>query len=57
MTDALKVMLNNESLETLLRSNLSCFMGKNITQELLKELTLQIIESIEYLIHHMDEKK
>lgn len=57
MTDALKMMLNNESLETLLRSNLSCFMGKNITQELLKELTLQIIESIEYLIHHTDEKK
>lgn len=55
MTDELKIMLDNESLGTLLRSNLSCFMGKTITQELLNELTVQIIESIDYFLNKKEQ--
>lgn len=50
MTQDIMDKFDNESLTTLLRSNLSCFMGKNITQELLNELTLQIIESIDFFL-------
>ena len=48
-------MLNNEELSTLLRSNLACHLGKMFTQELLDDVTLQIIESIDYLIDKKDE--
>ena len=52
MIEEIRIKLDNESLGTLLRSNLSCHMGKNITQELLIELAEQIIESIEYFINN-----
>lgn len=52
MTEEIRIKLDNESLGTLLRSNLSCHMGKNITQELLTELAAQIIESIDYFINN-----
>lgn len=51
MSNELKIKLDPMSLATLLRSNLSCFMGKTITQELLNELTLQIIDSISFFIN------
>lgn len=51
MAEEIRIKLDNDSLTTLLRSNLSCFMGKNITQELLNELTKQIIESIEFFLN------
>lgn len=51
MTDELKIMLDNDSLSTLLRSNLSCHLGKTITQELLNEITHQIIESIHFFLN------
>lgn len=54
MTEEIRIKLDNESLTTLLRSNLSCYMGKNITQELLTELTKQIIESIDFYINKKD---
>jgi len=54
MTEELRIKLDNDSLTTLLRSNLSCFMGKNITQDLLNELTIQIIESIDYFINQKE---
>ena len=49
--DKLQILLNNESLSTLLRSNLSCHMGKNINQDLLGEITQQIIESIDFFLN------
>jgi len=55
MTDEIKIALNNDSLATLLRSNLSCHMGKMITQESLGELTNQIIESIEFFLNKKEE--
>jgi len=52
-----KILLNAENLSTLLRSNLSCFMAKTITSELLDEITLQIIESIDYFLNQDAENK
>lgn len=54
MTDEFKIKLDDESLTTLIRSNLSCHMGKIITQELLADLTKQIVESIDYFINKLD---
>jgi len=54
MTEEIRIKLDNDSLTTLLRSNLSCFMGKSITQDLLNELIIQIIESIDYFINQKD---
>lgn len=41
-------ILQKSALESFLRINLSCHMGKIITQELLTELSTQMIESIDY---------
>ncbi len=51
----LKIQLNTESLTTLLRSNISCHANKMINQELIDQLTAQIIESIDYFINKPDE--
>jgi hypothetical protein len=53
--EAVKISLNTESLTTLLRSNISCHMNKTLTQELMEQLTAQIIESIDYFINKSDE--
>ena len=53
--DLVKIKLNTESLTTLLRSNISCHMNKTLTQELMEQLTAQIIESIDYFINKSDE--
>lgn len=50
-----KITLNTENLTTLLRSNISCHLNKTLTQELMNELTAQIIESIDYFINKSDE--
>jgi hypothetical protein len=51
MDGEIKIMLNDESLATLLRSNLSCHIGKTLTQESLNDVTQQIIESITYFLN------
>lgn len=53
--DVVRIKLNTESLTTLLRSNISCHMNKTLTQELMEQLTAQIIESIDYFINKGDE--
>lgn len=53
--DLVKIKLNTESLTTLLRSNLSCYMNKIMTQEVLEQLTSQIIESIDYFINKTED--
>lgn len=55
MTEEIRIKMDNESLGILLRSNLSCYMGKNITQDLLFELAEQIIESIDYFINQKED--
>lgn len=54
MADEIKIELNKESLTTLLRSNLSCFLGQTITQDLLQELVCQIADSIDYFMTSND---
>lgn len=56
MTKEMKIKINNDSLGTLLRSNISCHMGKVITQDVLIGLTQQIIDSIEYFLNKKEEK-
>lgn len=50
------IKLNNTSLAIILRANLSCYLGKVITQEHLSNITLQIIESIDFILNKQDEK-
>ena len=52
---SVKININAESLTTLLRSNISCHMNKTLTQELMEQLTAQIVESIDYFINKSDE--
>ena len=49
--EAVKISLNTESLTTLLRSNISCHMNKILTQELMEQLTAQIVESIDFFLN------
>ena len=55
MNEELRVKLNNDSLGTLLRSNISCHMGKIMNQEVMAELTQQIIDSIDYFLNKKDD--
>ena len=48
---SVKINLNAESLTTLLRSNISCHMNKILTQELMEQLTAQIVESIDFFLN------
>ena len=56
MTDQIKQILDNESLSTLLRSNLCCYMGKTMTKDSLEEITTQIVESISFLLNKPEDK-
>jgi hypothetical protein len=55
MDNEIKIMINNESLTSLIRSNLCCHIGKTITQESINEITEQIIESINYFLNKKDQ--
>lgn len=46
-----KFLLNDESLGTLLRLNLSCYLGKNMTCDSLNKLSMQIVESINFVLN------
>jgi parvulin-like peptidyl-prolyl isomerase len=46
----------NDSLDRLLRSNISLHINKTITPVLLDELVEQIIDSIEYLLNEQEVK-
>ena len=54
MTEQIKQMIDNESLAKLLRSNLSCYMGENMTQEKLNKIALDIVESIGFVLNNTD---
>lgn len=55
MTDQIKIMLDNDSLAVLLRSNLSCHMGKTMTKESLDEISSQIVESINFFLNKSED--
>jgi hypothetical protein len=54
--DEIKDMIQDESLATLLRSNLSCYLGKTMTLDSLDQITTQIVESIVYSIGKTGDK-
>lgn len=49
------IKLNPERLAALLKSNISCHLNKPLTQELIDELTLQIVDSIDYFINKKED--
>ena len=54
MIDAINITLNTAKLSTLLRSNISCYIDKPLTYQLIDILTEQIIDSIDYFINKKD---
>lgn len=56
MTEQIKEMISNESLAKLLRSNLSCYIGENITRDKLDKIALDIVESIDFVLNNPDAK-
>lgn len=54
--DEIKDMIQDESLATLLRSNLSCYLGKTMTLDSLDQITTQIVESIVYSMGKSEDK-
>jgi hypothetical protein len=54
--DDVKDMIHDESLAKLLRSNLSCYIGKSMTVESLDEITKQIVESINFSLRELGGK-
>ncbi len=55
MTDEIMITLNKERLGSLVKSNISCHANKIITQELIDDITRQIIDSIEFFINKKDD--
>lgn len=51
MVEEIREMLDNESMITLVRSNLSYHFGKILDVYNIDEITCQIVESINYLIN------
>ena len=49
------IKLNQELLRGLLRSNICCHLNKPLTEELIEELTQQIIDSIDYFLNNAEE--
>ena len=47
--------MNKELMESLLRSNMACFLNKPLTEELAGQLIKQIIESIGYFLNKDEE--
>lgn len=54
--DEVKDMIQDESLAVLLRSNLSCYLGKTMTIDSLDQITQQIVESIVYSLGKAEDK-
>lgn len=55
MTDEIMITLNKERLGSLVKSNISCHANKMLTQELIDDITNQIIDSVEFFINKRDE--
>lgn len=51
--DQVKPLIEDESLVTLLRTNIAEHLGKEMTREALNDLAFQIIESIDYKLKNL----
>ncbi len=54
MTEQITVKINAELLKSLIRTNISCYLTRPLTVEVLEEMTNKIIESIEYFLNKKD---
>lgn len=48
--------ISKDILETLIHSNLACHLNQMLTIDLIKKLTIQTLDSINYLINTKTEK-
>lgn len=55
MPNESKITLDNDALISLLRSNLACHMGKNLTRDVREEIIVQIIEQIDYFLNESNQ--
>ena len=55
MQEEIKITVNREALGTLLRSNLSCYIGKAVTRESLDDMSQQILDSIDYFLNQKED--
>lgn len=46
---------NKDVLETIIRNNLSCYYDKPLTNDLIKVITQQIVDSIDYILSKNNE--
>ena len=51
MTHAIHIKLDNNLLEKLLHTNLATHLGKTLTQDVLNDVTKEIIESIDFFLN------
>ncbi len=49
------LVINNDALSALIKSNIACYFNKSLTQELIDTLTKQIVDSIDYFIDSTNE--
>ncbi len=45
-TESLKIILNQEGITNVMRSNLCCFYNKTLTEELIDTITKQLVEAL-----------
>jgi len=50
--EQVRPLIEDESLVSLLRTNIAGHLGKEMTKDALDELTVQIIESIDYKLNN-----
>ena len=49
--DETTLIIDRALLANLIKSNLSCHVNKPVTQELIEEMTLQIVDSVQYFLN------
>jgi hypothetical protein len=54
--EQVRPLIEDESLVSLLRTNLAGHLGKEMTRDALNELASQIIESIDYKLRNPEDK-
>ena len=54
MTDHVDITINTETLGSVIKSNISCHVNKTLTQELIDDLSKQIVESINYFLNNLE---
>ena len=48
---SLTISIAKERLASLIKTNISCYANKTLTQELIDTISLQIVDSVEYFLN------